>query len=234
MVAKAGGLVGEGLIVTADPMGEAARLLGEAIRASDASRGGTRFAITGGSAARALGLLTPAIPNDVWKRVSLTWIDERRVPFESPESNRGEAYRQGWLSKDRPPEFELPLWLDDATPERAVKRVRKAVEQTFLSKLDLAFYGIGEDGHIASLFPGHPARFARGPVVTLDDSPKPPPERITLTYELLRTARVSILLGMGESKRAALERVLSGDPLAPANALPELTIVTDLDLKRAS
>jgi len=226
--------VGEGLIVTADPLSKAAELLAHAIRASVAEKGGCRFAVTGGSAARALGLAIPSIPNEDWKRVALTWIDERRVPFDSPESNRGEAYRQGWLSKDRPPAFELPLWLDDDTPAKAVKRVSAAIDQHFKSRLDVAFFGIGPDGHIASLFPGHPARFVKGPVTTLDDSPKPPPQRITLTYEFLRTSRVNILVGMGEEKRAALERVVSGDPLAPANALPELTIVTDIDLKRAT
>jgi 6-phosphogluconolactonase len=105
-----------------------------------------------------------------------------------------------------------------------------ALKNDFQGKLDVMLLGMGEDGHIASLFPGHPARFAKGPVTTLDDSPKPPPKRITLTYEILRTSRASFLVAMGEGKRAALERVVSGDPLAPANALPELTIVTNLHI----
>jgi 6-phosphogluconolactonase len=108
--------------------------------------------------------------------------------------------------------------------------VTDTLEDRFKSKLDITLLGMGEDGHIASLFPGHPARFAKGPVTTLDDSPKPPPQRITLTYEILRTSRAQFLLAMGEAKRAALKRVISGDPLAPANALPELTIITNLDL----
>lgn len=224
--------MGERLIHAADPISEAAALVAHAIRASDAERGGTRFAVAGGSAARALGLAVPTIPNDVWKRVSLTWVDERRVPLDSPDSNRGEAYRNGWLSRDRPPGYELPLWLDDDTPERAVKRVSGAIADRFKSKIDVMLLGMGEDGHIASLFAGHPARFVKGPVTTLDDSPKPPAQRITLTYEILRTSRASILVVMGESKRAALERILTGDTLAPVNALPEVTIVTDIDVKR--
>ena len=70
-------------------------------------------------------------------------------------------------------------------------------------------------------------------IATLDDSPKPPPQRVTLTYEILRTSRAQVLVASGEGKRAALERVLSGDPLAPANALPELTLVTNLKLGAA-
>jgi len=222
--------VGESLVISDDPIRETGRRVADAILASDAERGGTRFAIAGGSAAQALAFVLPALPDDVWKRVSLTWVDERRVPFDSPDSNRGEAYRKGWLSKDRPPGFELPLWLDDETNDRALRRLQTALADRFRSKLDVTLLGMGEDGHIASLFPGHPARFAKGPVTTLDDSPKPPPQRITLTYEILRTSRAQFLVATGEGKRAALERVLSGDPLAPANALPELTLVTNLRL----
>ena len=223
--------MGERLIVTATPVDEAARLVVAAIQESIAEKSGARFAVAGGSAARALGVVVNALPADVWSRVALTWVDERRVPLDSPHSNRGDAYRHGWLSKDRPAGFELPLWLDDETPERATKRVRIALEDKFASRLDVTLLGIGEDGHIASLFPGHLARFAKGPVALVEDSPKPPPQRITLTYEILRKSKAHVLLAMGESKRAALTALLSGDPLAPANALPDLTIVTDLDVK---
>jgi 6-phosphogluconolactonase len=222
--------MGESLVVSDDPVRETGRLIAAAIAARDRESGGARFAISGGSAAQALQYVLPAVPDEVWRRVSLTWVDERRVPLDSADSNRGEAYRKGWLDKNRPPGLELPLWLDDETPARAVRRVTDTLEDRFKSKLDITLLGMGEDGHIASLFPGHPARFAKGPVTTLDDSPKPPPQRITLTYEILRTSRAQFLLAMGEAKRAALKRVISGDPLAPANALPELTIITNLDL----
>ena len=223
--------MGEAVIVDSDPISKASELVVAALRTSVAERNGARFAISGGSAAATLGKIVAALPDDVWKKVQLTWVDERCVPQESPLSNRGDAYRQGWLKKDRPPGYELPLWLDGETPEKATRRVRQSIENVFRSKLDVVLMGIGEDGHIASLFAGHPARFVKGPVTTLNDSPKPPAERITLTYELLRTSRTTFILGMGEAKRAALERVVAGDPLAPANALPELTIVTDLELR---
>lgn len=223
--------MGESVVVSDEPLKEAGRRIAEAICASDATRGGTRFAIAGGSASEALKYALPAIPDDVWKRVLLTWVDERRVPFASPDSNRGEAYRKGYLSKDRPPGLELPLWLDDETPDSAMKRVKRVLADQFKSKIDVTLFGMGEDGHIASLFPGHPARFVvRSPVTTLDDSPKPPAQRITLTYEILRTSRAQVLVATGEGKRAALERIISGDTLAPVNALPEITLVTNLKL----
>lgn len=222
--------MGEHVVVTDDPIRETARRVVEAIRASDAERGRTRFAVAGGSAAKALAFIVPGLRPEIWKRVQLTWVDERCVPQDSPDSNRGECYRKGWLARDNPPGLELPLWLDHDTAAAAMRRVTQVLQDDFQSRLDVTLLGMGEDGHIASLFPGHPARFAKGPVTTIDDSPKPPPHRITFTYEILRTSRAQFLLAMGEGKRAALQRVLSGDPLAPPNALPELTIITDLHL----
>ena len=74
----------------------------------------------------------------------------------------------------------------------------------------------GPDGHTASLFPGHPAaRAAHAPVIGVRDSPKPPPERITLTLPVLARARFTLLLATGEEKREALAGVRAGDELPP-------------------
>ena len=84
---------------------------------------------------------------------------------------------------------------------------------------------------IASIFPGHAARFSTKPVVYVPDSPKPPAERVTLGYKALRTARINVLYAVGAGKKRALETILMGDALAPANVLPgELHIVTDQDV----
>ena len=63
------------------------------------------------------------------------------------------------------------------------------------------------------------------------DSPKPPPDRITLTLPLLRSARHTILVATGEEKRGALVRLLAGDARLPAHDLPGLVVVTDLAMK---
>ena len=62
-------------------------------------------------------------------------------------------------------------------------------------------------------------------------SPKPPPERITLTRAFLGRARHTVLLAAGEGKRSALERLNAGDTSLPAHGLPGLTLVTDLTLE---
>ena len=64
----------------------------------------------------------------------------------------------------------------------------------------------------------------------IEDSPKPPPLRITLTRSLLATASHKLLIAVGESKRDALERLLQGDPTLPLTGLDGLVIVTDLEL----
>jgi len=102
---------------------------------------------------------------------------------------------------------------------------------------DLVFLGIGEDGHFASLFPGtYTEDGTEEQVLLVEDSPKPPARRTTLSYRGFRTLATSkvFLLFLGEGKREALKRVLSGeDP----KTLPvsffvtesfDSTIITDL------
>jgi 6-phosphogluconolactonase len=76
--------------------------------------------------------------------------------------------------------------------------------------------GMGPDGHTCSLFPGHPVLDVReAPVAPVRGSPKPPPERVTLTLPVVRDARFTLLLTTGESKRDALAAALAGDQSIP-------------------
>ena len=83
--------------------------------------------------------------------------------------------------------------------------------------LDFALLGLGEDGHTASLFPHAPALEVRGEVcVAVHDAPKPPPDRVSLTLDVLRAARRSVILAVGEAKASAVAGVLS----APTRGCP--------------
>ncbi|HEY3445076.1 MAG TPA: 6-phosphogluconolactonase [Myxococcales bacterium] len=210
------------IVVAADPPAEAGALLCRELSRFERPR----LAIPGGSAARALAGLPARLGAGRWSKVRLTWVDERCVPVGDRASNRGEAYRAGLLERGQPPAMVLPLFEDGESPESACARVLGALKDHFDSGIDVALLGMGEDGHLASLFPG---RTVAGEVVAaVHDSPKPPPQRITLTLPMLRTARSSILLAMGEGKRAALKRLLDGDPTLPGSALESVVIVTDL------
>jgi 6-phosphogluconolactonase len=89
---------------------------------------------------------------------------------------------------------------------------------------------MGPDGHTASLFPDHPALDAHGVAVGISDSPKPPPERITLTLPKLNGSRRIVLLVSGEGKSEALARVMAGpDRSVPASLLDRSKLVVMAD-----
>lgn len=209
------------IVRSGTPVAAAAGLLQRALEALPRPR----LAVSGGSAAAVLGLARRAL-GPHWRQVHLTWVDERRVPSAAAASNRGEAYRLGHLDPADPPAAELPLYLDGETAADACLRVQAALDRDFAGGLDVLLLGLGEDGHSASLFPGRAWPPAR--VHAVDDSPKPPPERISLGHGFLAGAAVSVLLAAGAAKAAAVDRLLAADPALPASALRGLTIVTDL------
>lgn len=210
---------------TAEPAGEAAQRLAGAITAQ---AGRVRLAVAGGSVSPVLGQTRHLLGPGLWSRVRLTWVDERCVPFAHPYSNRGGAYRGGDLDPADPPGLELPLFLEGETQDAACLRVRTAFQRDFEGRLDLLLLGLGEDGHIASLFPGR--EYPEGTVLAVGDSPKPPPCRITFSLPILAQAPVALMLVLGSSKRAPLQRLRNGDPALPGSALHHLEIFTDLEM----
>tara|TARA_R110002096_G_scaffold44524_9_gene119856 strand:+ start:7831 stop:8562 length:732 start_codon:yes stop_codon:yes gene_type:complete len=210
----------------------ASELVVAALRSAIEETGHARLAIAGGSATAPLASIRRALGEN-WELTWLTWVDERCVGRDDPNSNRGAVYRQDGLDDDDPPGLELPLWLDGETAVDAAARVEESLRDDFGGALDVALLGMGPDGHIASLFPGHPVLADSGDdsVAHVTNSPKPPAERMTLTLPFLKNTSHSILIAMGESKREALARLVAGDPALPASALPNLTILTNINLQ---
>ena len=125
-----------------------------------------------------------------WNRVIVTLSDERCVPPDDPASN-ARLVRERLLQRNARRAHFLPLWPE---PEAAALAA--------VQPCDVVMLGMGEDGHVASLFPGGPEE-AHGLAVGIPaGAPQP---RISLTLHALEPRRLTVLLISGEAKRRVLE-----------------------------
>jgi 6-phosphogluconolactonase len=207
-------------------------------RLADAIAGGRRegrsvqIALAGGVTPRATYERLATLVDD-WEGVELWLGDERLVPPDDPESN----YRlvaETLLRRSGARAHPVPT--DGSAEEAAQAYSRELVERVQAGPdgtpvLDFALLGLGEDGHTASLFPHAPALQARGqPCVAVHHAPKPPPDRVTLTLEVLRAARALVILAVGEGKARPAAALLSGpDPGVPASLLADGPLELILD-----
>ena len=183
--------------------------------------GRARFLATGGSTPVACYETLSDWPLD-WSRVDVALTDDRFVPPSSPDSNEG-LVRRHLLKGPAAAAGFTPLWSDAASPEEAAARAEPAIRA--LLPMDAVVLGVGEDGHIASLFPGNPALDEGldpdGPRLCLcvpKAVPVPPQTRVTLTLRALLNAETIILLTSGEAKKQTLQAAFDGKDL-PVRAL---------------
>ncbi len=180
---------------------------------------------TAGLAFEALARFADAV---AWDRVRVLMGDERCVAPDHPDSNWRQLEQQ-LLSRVAIPRHNLlrpPAELGGELGAERYEAMLRELEPAAggAPRLDHVWLGMGEDGHTLSLFPGHPALEADGLVVPVHDSPKPPPNRISLSFAALGGARTCAILTAGAGKREALARALSGDvslPVARAAQLVE-------------
>jgi 6-phosphogluconolactonase len=185
-----------------------------------AARGAFTVALPGGSVATTFFPRLARAGVD-WSRTDFFWGDERAVPPAHPESNYGVA-RALWLDPAGVPADGIHRMEADAPdPARAAAEYEAILERRAgrPPRLDLVLLGVGPDGHVCSLFPGHPLLGERERwVAVVEDSPKPPSRRLTLTLPALAAARLVIVAVLGRGKaeavRAALEDAASALPLA--------------------
>lgn len=134
-----------------------------------------------------------------WGRVAVLFGDERCVAPEHPDSNYRMA-KEALLERVTPATvYRIPAELG---PDEGAREYARVVDSVM--PLDFVLLGVGEDGHVASLFPGHPLLDAKGLTAGVHDSPKPPPERVTLTLEAIRGARQVLILATGSGKAEAV------------------------------
>lgn len=190
-----------------------ARLSAQAITA----RGRFTVALSGGSLPK---LLCPPLAAEPlrtqidWSAWHVFWADERCVPLTDSESNYRLA--RDYLFKHVPiPPGQIYTIDDSLHPAAAAAAYQETLRRVLqpapgqLPRFDLILLGMGEDGHTASLFPHHPLLDETSRwVAPILDSPKPPPERITLTLPVINNARQVTFLTAGAGKADVLLQVL--------------------------
>lgn len=189
-----------------------------------------------------LGALKNA--NVDWSRISLFWADERAVPADDPDSNYGIAERMllGPLGAKAPRAF--PMSVDDKLGASslgiaAMKYDALLAREIKGGGLDIALLGVGEDGHICSLFPGHRALMADDMrVVAIEDAPKPPPRRLTLSLPFVLRTKKIWLIAVGPRKLPVLHAALSKTQrTTPLDLLlhqaKDVTVFTDQIIRRS-
>ncbi|WP_018350749.1 6-phosphogluconolactonase [Longispora albida] len=200
----------------------AARLITRIIDAQ-AERGSAEVVLTGGRVAAAVYAAvrdSPAREAIDWGRVGIWWGDERFLPAGDPERNETQAREVllDLLPLDPARVHAMPAadGPDGGDPEAAAARYAAELAEAAgpghqeLPHFDVLLLGVGEDGHVASVFPGLPAVHDRRPVVAVRGAPKPPSTRISLTLPAINTAEDVWLIAAGTGKAAAVDMAVRG------------------------
>lgn len=174
-----------------------------------------QICLTGGTIAEAVHREVARLADDSgvdWGAVDFWFGDERYVPPGSPDRNAGQA-RTAFLDVVGVPNHRIHE-MDSTAGAPSVDEGARAYGAQVPARFDIVMLGLGPDGHVASLFPGFPQLDVTDALaVGVTGSPKPPPERISLTYPALRRGASVWFLVSGEGKAAAVASALGGaDP----------------------
>jgi 6-phosphogluconolactonase len=208
-----------------------AALIADALERRDVAH----VALTGGSTAGAVyERLAPLLPS--WNGVHLWWGDERCVPPTHEDANYAIAVAT-LIEPAGIPSGQVHRMRGELGPEEGARAYEAELGRHLAGgeagppAFDVVDLGLGPDGHVASLFPRHRALDVEDRLaVGIDDAPKPPPERITLTLPVLRTAHRCLIHTTGDGKRDAVARLRGEpDPATPASLLrrDRLIVVAD-------
>lgn len=186
---------------------QSARLIQDAVRDAFMLQGGCSVMLTGGRSAERLYRVWQELPDfDQLRSVAFFFGDERCVPPDDPESNYGLAMRTLFAQGVPSGCSVIRIEAEDPDGEGASLRY----ECLLPSRIDVLLLGVGEDGHIASLFPDSGALGECVRRVVPVVGPKEPQARITVTPVVIAHASSVFVLANGEAKAAVLRRVVAG------------------------
>lgn len=167
---------------------------------------------------------TPTISD--WSKWFIYLGDERVLPAGDSERN-SQMLEQHWLVASQIPAKNRIYMPTEKGLEAAADYYRQAISGV---DFDVVLLGMGEDGHTASLFPNHTC-VSLGGVVCEKQSPKPPSERLSLSYERLSSAATVIKLITGRSKSNAVHAWLEGEDLPISRVIGAQTTKVYLDIE---
>lgn len=212
---------------TAEQVAEA--VCSRVLNAADSAiseRGKFKLVLAGGSTPEKVYRLL-AKSNADWANWHIYYGDERCLPADHQDRNSLMA-SQVLLDKVAIPEHQIFTMPAQLGPELAAERYKLAVAKAGM--FDMVLLGMGEDGHTASLFPGH--QHPQDELVhAVYNSPKPPPERVSISAKALSNTRELIFLITGANKQEAVKLWRSGSDLPVASIVPEnpIDVYTDSD-----
>ncbi|KAJ4900481.1 hypothetical protein Rs2_14432 [Raphanus sativus] len=194
-------------------------------------RGAFTVVVSGGSLIKSLRKLVEEVESIDWSRWHFFWVDERVVPKHHEDSNYKLAY-DNFLSKVPIPPGNVYAINDSLSAEAAADdyetclkhlvntNVLRVSESTGFPKFDLVLLGMGPDGHVASLFPGHGLCDEKKKwVASITDSPKPPSERITFTFPVINSSAHVALVVCGSGKAEPVQMALNKTGSVPAGSV---------------
>jgi 6-phosphogluconolactonase len=202
------------------------RMIEQASAEAIAERGAFTLVLSGGSLPTLLNTLvgSKGIEFDKW---TVMYVDERNVPHSHLDSTHKLAM-DSFLGKVGVPESQILAIQEDLPVEQAATayagRMMSLPESVLprneanLPILDMILLGIGYDGHVASLFPNTPQTSCKDGswILPVFNSPKPPPERITMTMPVINSAKNVVMVATGESKAEIVQRTLETQTLPGA------------------
>jgi 6-phosphogluconolactonase len=163
-----------------------------------------------------------------WNKWHVYFGDERCLPPDHADRNSRQAI-EAFLGHVPIPTAQIHVPPAERGPVEGASRYNEALSG--VGTFDLVLLGLGEDGHTASLFPGHDIGSGQEApdVLAVFDAPKPPPQRISLSARRLSRARTVLFLVTGEAKRDAAMKWRCGEPLPASQirALEELIVLAD-------
>ena len=177
--------------------------------------------LTGGSMGEASLRAMGAHPDGdriAWDRVRFLWGDERWVPAGS--SDRNDRLADELLFAHRDVDAAFVHRIESSDSGRSLDDAARAYAAVVdgIDRIDVVLCGVGPDGHVASLFPGREdlLRAEAPAALPVRDSPKPPPERVTLSIPALRRGESVWLLATGAEKAPAVRGILTAEQGLPA------------------